>query len=656
MLRQGLLILAFTQLISTLHAYPKVFKSQDFLTTINHIDHKELNAAKSISTYYKNLKKNKPTKSKHFTQIKNSTLFKRTSVFIQELESKNFCSKNLNRKHTFKDGISKLLFTAAKNRCFENFTSNLSKKDNITNQDLNFIKTYYKDLLKDPHNKEIANKLTNNSIQATLLKEFIKTKYLSKEIYPSSHIIEQLVIDKDLTKLLQEINYYSKQDKVYLKNTANRLFREIRNHIKQNLNERARSTLSELINFHSMNKELLKGYDFDKKLHYIARLTLRSPDMDLQEDIFRFSQKFNEENSFNETIFQIIFKHVNEEDSYRALKFVRDKKLLEKIEELDSKNRYWIARAFEYSREITNAKEIYIKQIELVPFSFYSILALERLKVLNPSYSTKFLVKESNDDKLFLPSPRGRKEIQKLNIWLTLGHYQFYHSQKDDFLKNCEFIFPRNDKESLSCHEFVIKLFSLKGQYIESFKLAYKFLGNDKIEFDGNLISVLFPKRYLNIINKGNVEEKVILSLMRQESGFNRYARSPAGARGLMQLMPATARMYKRNLPKKKLYNPELNIKIGTKYLKYLLKKYDGNLTFVFAAYNAGEGNLSRWIKKGLFNGNNLENIEKIPFHETRMYVKLLYRNMFYYNMLTKNRKVSSINSQNSLLNYSAKH
>lgn len=95
--------------------------------------------------------------------------------------------------------------------------------------------------------------------------------------------------------------------------------------------------------------------------------------------------------------------------------------------------------------------------------------------------------------------------------------------------------------------------------------------------------------RFSNKIRKASLAHDVDYSLIRSvievESNFNPNALSHAGAQGLMQLMPATARRY----DVKDAYDPTENINAGTRYLKYLLKKYDGNTKLALAAYNAGE-------------------------------------------------------------------
>jgi len=104
---------------------------------------------------------------------------------------------------------------------------------------------------------------------------------------------------------------------------------------------------------------------------------------------------------------------------------------------------------------------------------------------------------------------------------------------------------------------------------------------------------------------KHNVPVELICGVILQESGGNPRAVSHCGARGLMQLMPATARRFGvRNS-----LNPEQNIEGGTKYLSWLLDRFDGDVKLALAAYNAGEGNVAKY-------GNSIP-----PFKETQAYV-----------------------------------
>ncbi len=130
------------------------------------------------------------------------------------------------------------------------------------------------------------------------------------------------------------------------------------------------------------------------------------------------------------------------------------------------------------------------------------------------------------------------------------------------------------------------------------------------------------------------LEEPYVLGLVRQESRFIPNARSVAGASGLMQLMPATARWVARqtgmkNYAPSRVTDIEVNIALGTSYLKFVLDALDGSPVLAAAAYNAGPGRARRWKADRPLEGAIYA--ETIPFSETRDYVKKVLSNTMYY-------------------------
>jgi soluble lytic murein transglycosylase-like protein len=139
--------------------------------------------------------------------------------------------------------------------------------------------------------------------------------------------------------------------------------------------------------------------------------------------------------------------------------------------------------------------------------------------------------------------------------------------------------------------------------------------------------------------NGFQVDRALVFAFMRQESAFNARALSPAGASGLMQLMPATASFVagQSNLRQKqnrhRLFAPEYNIELGQRYLQHLLESapVNGNLLYLAAAYNAGPGNLQRWLKELRFDDDPLLFTEMIPIAETREFVERVVTNLWIY-------------------------
>lgn len=154
------------------------------------------------------------------------------------------------------------------------------------------------------------------------------------------------------------------------------------------------------------------------------------------------------------------------------------------------------------------------------------------------------------------------------------------------------------------------------------------------------------PKRDLET----PLEDALILSVIRQESGFDRTAISRAGARGMMQLMPATAQQVAKGLSQpysrsRLLADPGYNIRLGSGYLEQMLKRFDRSVPLALAAYNAGPHRVVRWVRQygdprsGEI--DMLDWIETIPFSETRNYVQRVLESVPVYRHLLSDTQLA---------------
>ncbi|MGN1300406.1 MAG: lytic transglycosylase domain-containing protein [Clostridia bacterium] len=149
------------------------------------------------------------------------------------------------------------------------------------------------------------------------------------------------------------------------------------------------------------------------------------------------------------------------------------------------------------------------------------------------------------------------------------------------------------------------------------------------------ILKQIYPKKYSEYVEKYakeyDVDPLLIFSIIKVESNFDEKAKSSSGAKGLMQLMEATATEIANKIDEplveqESLLEPEKNIMIGTKYYSELLEMYDENMLLALTAYNAGIGNVNGWIESGIIKKDGSD-IENIPYKETNMYVRKIINN-----------------------------
>ena len=286
-----------------------------------------------------------------------------------------------------------------------------------------------------------------------------------------------------------------------------------------------------------------------------------------------------------------------------------------------ARGEYWLGRTYEEMNKPAQA-EAYYKNAAEKHTTIYGQLASEKL---NKENSVSFPLSDRKD-----PTPQLIDKLKKSDI---------YNAMK--MLENAE--------QHETAELFATRLFLNASSAEEITALAYLVATDLKREDMAVTIARRARQNGIDIASLGypvwdlkhdeRTETALILSIIRQESSFSPYAVSSAGARGLMQIMPATAKQVARK--KRKTFsvhelnsNPDFNVELGSTYFADLLKRFNGSYILAIAAYNAGPTNVNKWLKSI---GNPQENIdpidwiERIPFNETRNYVQRVLENLHIY-------------------------
>lgn len=270
--------------------------------------------------------------------------------------------------------------------------------------------------------------------------------------------------------------------------------------------------------------------------------------------------------------------------------------------------------------------------MEAFPFTYY--YAKTRAQMENP---------QVNDDGLkrfaaLINGPQGPGFLQllaQLKSLLTNG----LMDESIDFVQWAKTGEKLTDSEKNTFKIIESILYLKKGDFFHTF-VAFRdnFANYQGLRLPKFLSAIYCPVRYETLLDtyckQYNLDKYLVLGLIREESFFRADAVSPARANGVMQLLYSTAKDVARKqgirIKKWDLYNPNINIRLGTDYLKGLLDKYNNKLHLALAAYNAGDFRVDEWLQR-FGNVPEDEFIEMIPFTDTRNYVKNILRNYYYY-------------------------
>jgi|GEM_PF-2134676 len=289
-----------------------------------------------------------------------------------------------------------------------------------------------------------------------------------------------------------------------------------------------------------------------------------------------------------------------------------------------------------YSQEA--AKEILHNLIIAHPRDYYSQRAQMILDAKNPEW---FKLPKAND---FFAVPSWKwPEIYELK---TIGTMFGRDIQELCTIKQFDFVISLMDSNKIkSDKDFKMWLYAMSGDNLKAISTAYFAIPeSEALDFQDVKFQYAYPLAYADIITDEvsknlKIDPMLVHALIKQESRYQKTIVSKAGAVGLMQVMPYTAKAIAKSLNMRPprihdLYQPDTNIKLGVNYMESVFAQFDNNIIFAVASYNAGPTVVKLWKNKFESFRDADEFIESIPYEETRNYVKKVFNNYWIYKKL----------------------
>jgi tRNA dimethylallyltransferase len=316
-------------------------------------------------------------------------------------------------------------------------------------------------------------------------------------------------------------------------------------------------------------------------------------------------------------------------------------------------NLFWQGKSLEKMGKKNSAQKIYMEVTQNYPYTFYGIRTGEKLKqdsIVNPiekkiPYAIKKIALKETENKSDFRLDRALTLDEKFHYsraveMIGLGFYEYAKWEI--------FHLEKSVRKNLAGVMWLANLYSRAKAYTQSVRLLHLYRNYQTKKGEKNLSAqfwkYFFPLAHANTIQKisqgYNVDPYFVKGLIRQESLFEAEALSGAGARGLMQIMPETGKQlyssdqYEIPFDKELLFEPDLNIQLGIKYLSQLNKRFGNNGIHILISYNAGPHVLQKWLKRFRAIDDPDVFIESIPYPETRRYVKHVLRNHGVYKLL----------------------
>jgi soluble lytic murein transglycosylase len=290
---------------------------------------------------------------------------------------------------------------------------------------------------------------------------------------------------------------------------------------------------------------------------------------------------------------------------------------------LHSRSLYWMHHCLQRNSEEAKAEAVRLALVQRFPLSFHALAVAKDQELVG----TFFTAKEPTVALRSIVVPELNDRLRAVESLIKLGANGLAAEFIDWSLQHLDLAEPE-------LRLYAAELMNRAEQSLTKFKVLGSLFQDAPRMFSERTLKLFFPVRFWDQIraHQETVDPLLVLALIRQESAFNHHARSIAGARGLMQVMPATARWI-ASVRANRLFDPSVNIRVGTRYLSKRLSQLDQDVDLTLAAYNAGAHRVSSW-KKRYLTDNPLLFVDLIPFRETREYVAIILRNYFWYSQL----------------------
>jgi len=343
--------------------------------------------------------------------------------------------------------------------------------------------------------------------------------------------------------------------------------------------------------------------------------------------------KYPKGNFASEALWNIFWdSYLNKKDNYKlAIKLGENHIARHENTKASPAIHFWMGKIYEKRNDKSKAYYFYQTVLSKYPDSYYAFRADGRITALktgvDPGWKTN-LYNKIPEDQIEVKLPYSSGEITRLYgrqalELINVGDYETISA----FLKDDAFFESWiNFQNGIISKSIIIARNKMD-------KLLEKPDNNDP------KWKLIYPVYYLENINHNaglnELDPVIVLSLMKEESYFNTFALSYSNARGLMQILPGTANDIARwkklgSYSGVQLFDPDVNIKLGTAYLSHVRGYLYNNMLFAVAAYNGGPGAVERWINANPQKDAD-EFVENIPYEQTNTYVKKVYKSYWNY-------------------------